>query len=1108
MIRIQSFFFRKFQSDAMSRDNLSGRAIWGLLCILTLVCGSGLRNELMAQKRGQAETQPKYSWQTDHAQATPNGDLVWTPQPFVFHSGTSVRYIDYENGNDHHDGKTRATPWKHHPWDSRAAGQAANAAGIHTYVFKGGTVYRGSLVVTESGEPGNPIRLTADPSWGQGEAVISGAEKITGDWTKGALRPDIPEGESVWWRDLDFSPRTLWMVRNEVTTRIPLARMPNWKISDPEDIKSEWWTWDFKDNRPYHVFTKSESGQELVLGIDSRNLTGPEDLYMGAIVWAEFGWVDGTPYPSYVKAFDKEKKGIGFEGYLGSAKSRVIARNHRYYLEDKPHYLDDPDGEFWFEKKGEGGRLYVILPGGIDPNTVAIEAGRESTLIHMEEKHHITITNLSFRYTNVSWDLTELPWANKFALKKHVYPASVRVWGGGSDIHVSHCRFSHVNAAVYMKAVKPEFNIDQVSVTDCEIRETDHSAIAIEDGILWGYNFPEDGGHLYDVKVLRNYIYKAGQRDQRVGSANGIEIGCAQTLEVAGNIIDTPWHAGINVYGGKINNHLGDVPLSRTLIYQNKVVDGIRTGDDCGNIETWQGGVAYVYNNLSGNPGGHRNPSWMEGKDDPNKPGSARFGMAYYLDGAFKNYYFNNIGWGLSSDPWSKVGATTMFQEIISYQNTFFNNTAYNFVKGTRRQAPQAGSNKFLGNIWHSIGDWVFWHSVPAKSPVAGNENDAGPVRNRYALETNAFTGNVFFDIKGKYASFKPSGQWHETFDEARDVLKETGAMTADLGIEAGESPLKDPANHNFALAENSAAKDQGVKVFVPWGLYATVGEWHFYPAGNDPTHILDEHWYMTPYYVNRNDYYTIPMFHLKGMNISKGDYVQGPLEDWTRGALQFNGRDQYAVCADSALDRSFAYSARLQWNRAGEEFAGHAKGKDFKSPEVYDSNFLIEIYFKTEKGFTKGVLAEKMKDSGYALEINRRGRIEFTLKGGDRQVHVASKTRVNDGEWHHVVAEVDRTSNQLAIYIDGRRDSDAVGVLGDASLENAGDLYVGGTPSGRFLKGTLDFLRIGLGTLADAKTDIKELYAWQFDGPFLRDFAGRKPQGRRDAGALEGQHR
>jgi len=31
--------------------------------------------------------------------------------------------------------------------------------GIQTYVFKGGVVYRGTFKATESGEPGNPIRL-------------------------------------------------------------------------------------------------------------------------------------------------------------------------------------------------------------------------------------------------------------------------------------------------------------------------------------------------------------------------------------------------------------------------------------------------------------------------------------------------------------------------------------------------------------------------------------------------------------------------------------------------------------------------------------------------------------------------------------------------------------------------------------------------------------------------------------------------------------------------------------------------------------------------------------------------------------------------------------
>lgn len=71
-------------------------------------------------------------------------------------------------------------------------------------------------------------------------------------------------------------------------------------------------------------------------------------------------------------------------------------------------------------------------------------------------------------------------------------------------------------------------------------------------------------------------------------------------------------------------------------------------------------------------------------------------------------------------------------------------------------------------------------------------------------------------------------------------------------------------------------------------------------------------------------------------------------------------------------------------------------------------------------------------------------------------------------------------------------------------SLENSNDLFVGGTPAGRNFQGTMDFLRISLGTLADAKTSIEELYVWQFDGPFLKDFASQPAKGRRDAGALE----
>ncbi|UCF14315.1 MAG: LamG domain-containing protein, partial [Phycisphaerales bacterium] len=180
------------------------------------------------------------------------------------------------------------------------------------------------------------------------------------------------------------------------------------------------------------------------------------------------------------------------------------------------------------------------------------------------------------------------------------------------------------------------------------------------------------------------------------------------------------------------------------------------------------------------------------------------------------------------------------------------------------------------------------------------------------------------------------------------------------------------------------------------------------------------------------------------------------------------------------------------------------ASGKRFKSPQVYDSNFLIEAYFRTAPNHTGGVLVQKMAGPGYSLNVNGSGGITFSVSTGDEVKKARSAAAINDGNWHHIVAECDRIAQKLAIYIDGTKDNEAPGIGGEHSLRNDGDLYVGGMPRGSYFKGVFDFLRICLGTLEDAGTDIDELYAWQFDGPFLRDFMGNEPIGKRDAGAIE----
>ena len=172
-------------------------------------------------------------------------------------------------------------------------------------------------------------------------------------------------------------------------------------------------------------------------------------------------------------------------------------------------------------------------------------------------------------------------------------------------------------------------------------------------------------------------------------------------------------------------------------------------------------------------------------------------------------------------------------------------------------------------------------------------------------------------------------------------------------------------------------------------------------------------------------------------------------------------------------------------------------------------NNFLIEAFLRTEAGHTGGTIVAKAADAGYVLDIDQQGRARLTLRlGGKERCSRSGSVPVNDGGWHHVVAEVDRGARQgIALYVDGvRADGQWSGrmPLADASLSNTADFLVGKSPAGNYLAGALDFLRVSRGTLADAETTIEELYEWQFNGPFLKDFTGNEPVGKRDAGAIE----
>jgi hypothetical protein len=1171
---------------------------------------------LLVTARGMVNAQnvARWSWQEAQAKVLPTGDLAWAPKAFEFKPGKLIRYIDFESGNDTNDGLTKQTPWKHHPWDPNAGDKAKACKGVCTYVFKQGVTYRGEMEANESGVAADPILLTRDPSWGKGPPVICGSEMVTG-WKQGADNQLIPESEKVWYVDLNWAPRNVWMVGDDGTvTRIALARTPNWTITDPDDIKSEWWTWKNPDKPFDNYATINGEQRHLAFDKDDINESKPQDYYEGAIVWTTKGWVMGSPFPARVLAVDRKNGSLVFPCQWGGAPTYKIIRGCRFYLEDKPQYLDSP-GEFWFDKKGKGGRLYIRLPGDQDPNTAHVEVAKRIRMIDSPGMSHVHIRGLTFRFSNVYWNLTAAPyWVSHESIDAE--PGCVRLLGSGVDIEVANCTFEHVHRGVRLKAVGTQDVIDQVMVNDNVFSDNDYGAVDLEDGTVYSALEPPMG-RLYDVRVLRNKFDNIGLRPDLFGQGKSLEIDYAETAEVAGNIFNRVCSQGIDVHGAKQDRAATDRPFSRILIHHNKAVDTLLNNDDFGGIETWQGGPFYVYDNISGNPGGYRN--W-EHVMEPNT--ESRFGHAYYLDGAFKNYYFNDIAWGKSKGPTGKLANTSAFQEIISYQNSFFNNTIYNFVRGSRRQAPAAGRVKFLGNIWQSMGLRVFRDADPADTEAAGNEADAGPRREQFAIDTDAYARNVFYDSGQSFGVFEPSGRWLRTLQSFQQALESYQPLAASVGVMADQSPLRDPAAHDFRPSANSAARALGAKVFVPWSLYETVAEWNFYPIPGDPTRILDEHWCMSPYYTGRDDYYKFPTYPLKGVNITLKNYESGPLENWTTGALRFNGRDQYAVPANADINRTVsrhvsydappwltatfptamqpgeAYQVKLvlhdvknglklladlNWSKKNGAFGGTdtwggpaqdvngpgpyiysftpadkpdlgsfiltvylsptgdwkdhtllateaipvgdvkgktrtittggerineertVKGADLSNPQIYNSNFLIEAYFMTVPGLKDATLIHKMNTTGYAMRINQVGGVTFSAKATGTSASLASQGTINDGQWHHVIAEADRKTGTFTIYIDGKQDATGSGLGADASLDNDADLYVGGTPQGHDLNGAIDFMRIARGTLADAKTTIDELYAWEFNGPFLYDFTGRKrPADGGEAGAID----
>ena len=106
-------------------------------------------------------------------------------------------------------------------------------------------------------------------------------------------------------------------------------------------------------------------------------------------------------------------------------------------------------------------------------------------------------------------------------------------------------------------------------------------------------------------------------------------------------------------------------------------------------------------------------------------------------------------------------------------------------------------------------------------------------------------------------------------------------------------------------------------------------------------------------------------------------------------------------------------------------------------------------------------------KASGWLLGVSDSAEdvVEFQVRrGGSEEVFTRGTTDVLDGQWHHIAGVLDRTANELRVYVDGNLDgTPTVWPFGTANLDGVQDTYIGRRDGSRanFFSGAVDEVRI-----------------------------------------------
>ncbi|MFW6217613.1 MAG: LamG-like jellyroll fold domain-containing protein [Verrucomicrobiota bacterium] len=1022
-----------------------------------------------------ASAEDSYFWEEPQATVTETGAIRWKPEPFKDNlEGQDVRYIDFEAGDDSNDGKSPDSPWKHHPWDHFAEGQAAEAEGPMTYVFKRGVFYRNPLRSTGSGEPGKPIRLTSTADWGEGEAVLVGSIRIDGEWVR-ADRSDfdlpkhLPEVDKVWAVDLSewwnrgrpgrnamavhedafkFNrgivkpPRIgLFKVGADGSSDMqPLAQDPNWQRGGDQFALDYWHEWSntaepFKDKEGNKIKSPGNNGVHGPAQADE--LKGkPQDFFDGAYFITTWNSLMGGPTPrgpiedkinkgkkneADVHMYDPERGAFAIGSFHGFRKGQ------RYKVVNAPGYLDDA-GEFYIDDKGqEGAVLYYRPEEGADPNDLQLELAANGGAILIDGHSNIEIGGLGFRFIKGS---------------------AIRTTGSPENINIHHNRFEDlIDYAIEVDVRwdeekhmekwkgKREWALDRpdnIIIADNKFQDIWDQTIRLNSGASGSESWPF--GRIKHTEVLRNHLENVGiEHGGNIYSAiPAIWVHKPETAIVAGNIIKRSYGSGILIHGGQTRGFKdSDWPLTRMLVFNNATENTALAVNDYGGFSLWEGGSIYAFNNNIGTSVGYM-PGGLWGSPNPRT-----LSYPYYIDGGYKILGFNNIIWDRSVDPEDPYRSQTAgYFSVFGFLNHFTNNTVFRHARGTGGSS--GNRTDLVSNVFAEISsEFVRNNRVENPSLVGGGDTGASGIQGipSLAYGLNVFHGpaesGVLVESSERLGITVPVDIVGPSIAEMSEQMQEFPTRWGQLGTQVDDAPVVGEAGPDgltaegaeggdFRLSENSAAIDAGATYFVPWPLAANVGEWQFTENHADPTVVTDYSFYMSEAHFQRFMYNQVPTLPLSLSDATLETYVPAPSEDWVNGAVAFDGQ-RFAKVADREMRADFELGLAAYISNTGQ-----------RTYKIFDKAINREIWEVPEPdikkngqpAFSEGkkaVYPGERRNTLISTTRNLLLEVKFKTEPGHTGGYLANK---QDGQSGYALAIDEQGRAVFTVMAGGERDS------------------------------------------------------------------------------------